>query len=98
MQNDKDFVLDITDIMDIKLDLFYPYVSGSHFDFPDRIIVEQIALKSTKSIAFQEKDRNGEYSKTCLKRTFSKADTCLKRTKDFAPEYQITGRSLINIT
>ena len=38
------------------------------------------------------------YSKTCLKRTCSKADTCLKRTKDFAPKYQFTGQSLINLT
>ena len=39
-----------------------------------------------------------QYSKTCLKRTCSKADTCLKRTKDFAPKLQFTGQSLINLT
>ena len=53
--------------MDIKLDLFYQHVSGSHFYFPDRIIVEQIALNSTKSIAFQNKNRNGEYSENLQK-------------------------------
>ena len=37
------------------------------------------------------------YSKTCLKRTCSKVDTCLKRTKHFAPKYQFTGQSLIKI-
>ena len=49
----------------------------------------QTAVKSSSALS---------YSKTCLKRTCSKADTCLKRTKDFAPKYQSTGQSLINIT
>ena len=38
------------------------------------------------------------YSKTCLKRTYSKADNRLKRTKTFAPKYQFTGQSVTNIT
>ena len=38
------------------------------------------------------------YSKTCLKPTFSKADTCLERTKDFAPKCQYAGQNLINTT
>ena len=38
------------------------------------------------------------YSETCLKRTCSKADTYLKRTKYFDPKYQFTGQSLINTT
>ena len=38
------------------------------------------------------------YSKTSLKRTCSKADTWLKRTKDFVSKYQFKGQSLINLT
>ena len=38
------------------------------------------------------------YSKTCLKQTCSKADTCLKQTQYFVPKYQLTCQSLINIT
>ena len=37
------------------------------------------------------------YSKTYLERKCSKANTCLKRTKDFATKYQFTDQSLINI-
>ena len=37
------------------------------------------------------------YSKICLKRTCSKADTCIKKTKDFTQKYQFAGQSLINI-
>ena len=33
----------------------------------------------------------GKYSKTCLKRTCSKADTCLKRTKYFVQKCQFPG-------
>ena len=38
------------------------------------------------------------YSKTCLKQTCPKADTCLKRTKYLAQRYQFTGLRLINLT
>ena len=38
------------------------------------------------------------YSETFLKQICSKVDTCLKRTKDFAPKYQLIGQSFINIT
>ena len=41
---------------------------------------------------------NLSYGKTCLKRTCSETDTCLKRTKYFVPKYQFPGQSLINIT
>ena len=37
------------------------------------------------------------YSKTCLKRTCSKADTWLMRTKIFVQKYQFTGQSLIHL-
>ena len=37
------------------------------------------------------------YSKTCLRRTCSKADICLKGTKDFAQKFQFIGQSLINL-
>ena len=40
----------------------------------------------------------GSYSKICPKRTCSKRDSCLKRTKGFAPKYQFTGQNLKNIT
>ena len=43
-------------------------------------------------------DVNATYRKSCLKRTCSKAATCLHRTNDFASKYQFTGQSLINIT
>ena len=34
------------------------------------------------------------YSKTCLKRTCSNADTCLKWARDLVSRYSFTGQSL----
>ena len=66
-------------------------ISSLNAGHQDKILPINAGILQAKHISI-------EYNEIRLKRTYSKANNCLKRTKDFAPKYQFSGQSLINLT